>query len=283
MLSRRLIKALTEQQFLDHGTAFVINAGSEYQFVRPFATSSVSMKEGAREFMQMWASRVGDPELRQSILTYNPLSLLGALIQEHHLIIFRRPRPKVEEQEGEENESDFEFGPAPADPTVHIEQPYSKGARYRVENIDGVLDFQEIRNLIYSGDITPRTRLKYVGDKFNWKLASSFDEFKRDFEESKIWGPMSAHDPNAGLSTPPILTNALRKEFGQPKDAQRYVMASNTPTPRWAPGIQEYLLGLFDVKPDDKIYWISALTNTQAERELRGNEVFNLLKTNARR
>jgi len=277
MVVSKLVQALTEQ-YLDHGTLFVVNTDAGRQFVRPYATSSTSMKEASREFLQMWATRAGDAETRQTILTYDPMALLGSLIQEHNLIILRRPRPKVQEQEGDEADigPEFDFAPAPREPAIHIEQPVSKQVRYRVADVDGVLDHQEVRNLIRNGKIDNRTRLKYVGDKFNWKLASSFKEFARDFAE--------ADHGQGGLSTPDSVTQQLTHDLAQePIKRTHLVMVSNTPTPRWQPDVRTYILGTFELQPDDTIYWISSLRVSQAERRLTAGEVFGIEKQHARR
>lgn len=252
--TRKLVTALVETAVVK-GSLFIETSGRRWLRERGIFVPSVDVHKAAATFLNSWST--GQMRsARESIQKYGATAFTNALIEYHQLVIVQRRLL---------NESIDEVS------IRGLQQQTYKQDLYHVQDIDGILNHQDVVNMIRSKEIGPRTRVKQVGDRFNWKFLSNFPEFQRALEDAANTDTETPIDKDTGLAT--------RTPDLDPSAGSAFHLFSNLRNPAVSVGQKDYIKALFDLDHNDKIIWHESLTDDGIG--IQANEIFKTTQTAA--
>jgi hypothetical protein len=247
----------SSHQGVRSGVLFFDTSGKGYISPAGIFSPQLSVKGFSADFIRQWSASAG-PDRRAVLDRYSPTQVIGGLVQDQGLVIVAKTTLKESLLE-QEDEDEPGLGPPPAEPTVHIpsQEPF-RPVRYRVEDVDGILDYNEVLSMIHHGKIIATTQVKRVGEHFNWKRAQSFTEFQSALEQ----GPQASV---SGLATkapsldPPVVA------------IYKYVSAEKSPS--FSPGQLDAIKTTFGASASDRFFWYPSLDLEKAS-EVAGTMLF---------
>lgn len=246
MTGRTIVDALCEA--VQTGALFLDTSDPGFLPDPGYIYAPTTMREkAAKEFVTLWSYTL-QASAKLMVNKHPPTKVVDGLIQKHGLVVIVKRRAAELSHVAE----------------VQVNEPPGQKSRtFTALGIDGILNYQDVVNLILAGKIKPETYVKQRG-KSHSKPASRWPEFEQAFKSAGK-GSLATKPDDLGKA----LRGALNKpgpelsRLTAPQNTSKYrfIYASAVPKPEFSPAQVAKIIELFSPEPADPFYRIECLAD----------------------